>query len=279
LAIDSGHGDRAPKAAFNLGVLREDRGDAAGAERAYQLAIDSGHADQAPKAADNLGVLREGRGDFAGAERAFQLAIDSGHVDQDPKAAINLGVLREGRGDLACAERAYQLAIDSGHADKAPQAVVNLGVLRHGREDYAGAEWVFQLAIDCGHADMAPKAAVNLGVLREGRGDIAGRSGPTSWPSTPGIQRRLHLRERRASSYGDATPSLDKRAEQVFLLAVDAVLCMHFLSADKDGQPLPYRRIKTGRRRCWRNHQEPDVHQSRPSFALAAIFDSKGMRY
>jgi len=37
----------------------------------------------APKAAVNLGVLREGRGDIAGAERAYQLAIDSGH----PKAA------------------------------------------------------------------------------------------------------------------------------------------------------------------------------------------------
>lgn len=53
--------------------------DISGAEQALLLAIDSGHADRAPKAAFNLGVLREDRDDFEGAERAYQLAIDSGH--------------------------------------------------------------------------------------------------------------------------------------------------------------------------------------------------------
>ncbi|HZO63972.1 MAG TPA: hypothetical protein VFB74_03130 [Kribbellaceae bacterium] len=223
---------------------KHDRGDPAGAERAYQLAIDSGHGDRAPKAAFNLGVLREDRGDDAGAERAHQLAIDSGHADKAPKAAVNLGLLREGRGNLAGAERAYQQAIDSGHADQAPQAAVNLGVLRHGLEDYAGAECVFHWRSTAVMPTWPRRRRSTSGCSVRVAATSPGRSGPTSWPSTPGIQRRLHLRERRSSSYGEATPSLDRRAEQVFLLAVDAVLWRHFLSADPDGQPLPYRRIK-----------------------------------
>jgi hypothetical protein len=96
--------------------------DPVGAAAAYQLAIDSGHADQGPKAAFNLGVLREQQGDPAGAAAAYQLAIDSGHADKAPKAAFNLGVLREEYGDPAGAAAAYQLAIDSGHADAAALA-------------------------------------------------------------------------------------------------------------------------------------------------------------
>jgi len=184
------------------------------------------------------------RGDPAGAERAYQLAIDSGHGDRAPKAAFNLGVLREDRGDDAGAERAHQLAIDSGHADQAPQAAVNLGVLRHGLEDYAGAECVFHWRSTAVMPTWPRRRRSTSGCSVRVAATSPGRSGPTSWPSTPGIQRRLHLRERRSSSYGEATPSLDRRAEQVFLLAVDAVLWRHFLSADPDGQPLPYRRIK-----------------------------------
>lgn len=49
----------AQSAALNLGVLREDQGDAKGAAAVYQLAIDSGHADAGPMEAVKLGVLRQ----------------------------------------------------------------------------------------------------------------------------------------------------------------------------------------------------------------------------
>ena len=89
LAIDSGHADEAPAAAFNLGVLREEQGDPAGAVAAYQLAIDSGHADQGRRRRTTWGwLLRAEQGDPAGAVAAFQVAIDSGHADQAPKAAF-----------------------------------------------------------------------------------------------------------------------------------------------------------------------------------------------
>jgi hypothetical protein len=60
--IDSGHADLAPKAAFNLGVLRQDRGDLDGAERAYQLAIDSGHPSAAYCAREEMMQLRDAPG-------------------------------------------------------------------------------------------------------------------------------------------------------------------------------------------------------------------------
>jgi hypothetical protein len=49
---------------------------------AYEQAIASGHPEQMPRAAVNLGMLLQGRGDVAGARAAYQLAVDSGHPEQ-----------------------------------------------------------------------------------------------------------------------------------------------------------------------------------------------------
>ena len=178
IAIDSGHADWAPKAAFNLGFLRENKqGDVAGAAAAYQIAIDSGHVEWALMAAVNLGLLRENKqGDMAGAAAAYQIAIDSGHADHAPKAAVNLGLLRENKqGDVAGAAAAYQMAIDYGHAEWAPMAAFNLGLLRENKQgDVAGAAAAYQMAIDYGHAEWATRAALHLGALREQEGDVAG---------------------------------------------------------------------------------------------------------
>ena len=55
--IDSEHGVAAPRAAFNLGLLFEERGEYDLAVKAYQRAIDSGHPEWAPKAAFDLGLM------------------------------------------------------------------------------------------------------------------------------------------------------------------------------------------------------------------------------
>jgi hypothetical protein len=52
----------APKAAFNLGVLRGDQGDLVGAEQAYQLAIDSGHPSAASCARELMMQLYDAPG-------------------------------------------------------------------------------------------------------------------------------------------------------------------------------------------------------------------------
>jgi len=75
---------------------------------ASQRAIDSGHADMAPQAAYNLGVLLAGQGDVGGSRVAFQRAIDSGHADMAPMAANNLGLLLAWQGDVGGSRVAYQ---------------------------------------------------------------------------------------------------------------------------------------------------------------------------
>jgi tetratricopeptide (TPR) repeat protein len=127
--VAGGSSDYSAQAAFNLGALLEERGDAEGAEAAYQHAIDSGYPDEAPIAEVNLGVLLQKRGDAEGAQAAYQHAIDSGHSDVAPRAALNLGLLLEERGETEGARTAYQRAIDSGHPDEAPRAEVMLSDL------------------------------------------------------------------------------------------------------------------------------------------------------
>ena len=80
-AASSGHADAAPKAAFNLGVLLAEQGDADGREGR----LPAGHRLRArrwaPTAAVNLGVLLRSRVMWTGARAAYQQAIDSGHAD------------------------------------------------------------------------------------------------------------------------------------------------------------------------------------------------------
>ncbi len=74
-------------------MLRQEQGDPVGAPAAWQLAIDFGHVDLAPMAAFNLGVLRKEQGDLVGAAAAWQLAIDSGHTAAAAMAREQLGHL------------------------------------------------------------------------------------------------------------------------------------------------------------------------------------------
>jgi tetratricopeptide (TPR) repeat protein len=75
-------------------VAREtQQGDRAGARVAWERTIVSGHPDRAPKAALNLGLLLEQQGDPTNARMRLQQAIDSDHPDHAPKAMINLGIM------------------------------------------------------------------------------------------------------------------------------------------------------------------------------------------
>jgi len=145
-------------AAFDLGVLLEERQDLAGAEVAYRRADERGHA----AAASNLGVLLEGKGDPAEAEAAYRRADERGEAN----GAFNLGVLLETNEDLAGAETAYRRADGRGHA----AAASNLGVLLEGKGDPAEAEAAYRRADERGEAN----GTFNLGVLLEERHDLAG---------------------------------------------------------------------------------------------------------
>jgi len=67
-------------------VRISEQGEVDGARAAYQQAIDSGHADWAPRAAYHLGVLLTGQDEVDGARAALQQAIDSAHPEPAPTA-------------------------------------------------------------------------------------------------------------------------------------------------------------------------------------------------
>lgn len=93
-------------AAYNLGVVRRDRGDREGAEAAFRLAGRRGDAD----ALFNLGLLAFERGDRATAEDAWRRADARGH----PLAAANLGYVLISQGDRPGAIAAYVRAKERG---------------------------------------------------------------------------------------------------------------------------------------------------------------------
>jgi tetratricopeptide (TPR) repeat protein len=106
--ITSEHAEAAPRAAFNLGILFEERAEYDLAEEAYQQAIDSEHSE------------------YDLAEEAYQQAIDSEHSEAGSKARLNLGVLFEQMGEYDLAEESYKQAIHSRHAEIAPKGMRNL---------------------------------------------------------------------------------------------------------------------------------------------------------
>ena len=109
---------------YQIGLGREDEGDADGAIAAYRRAIetDAAHVD----AHVNLGRLMHERGDTAAALQAYETALSL--KPDDPLAAFNLGVALEDCGRLDDAAAAYQRAIDTD--PRAADAHYNLaGVL------------------------------------------------------------------------------------------------------------------------------------------------------
>ena len=134
-------------AAFNLGVLCQERGDLEGAEEAYRLADERGE----PSGAINLGSLLQDRGELDEAEAAYRRAHEGGN----PTGTFNLGnlllhrgnLLRE-KGDFEGAEEAYRHADELGNA----HAACNLGRLLKKKGDFEGAEEAYRHADELGSA-------------------------------------------------------------------------------------------------------------------------------
>jgi TPR repeat protein len=112
-----GHPERAPIAAYNLGVLFHERGELQQAERWWRRAAQVGF----PHAEHNLGLLLKQQGNLREAEQWWRRAAEGGHRD----AGFALGLLLEERGDLQEAERWWRRAAQAG----LPEAQYNLGLL------------------------------------------------------------------------------------------------------------------------------------------------------
>ena len=159
------------------GRCSRSRGTWQGAKAAYQQAIDSGHAEQAPRAAFNLGMLLKEQGDVAGREGRLPAGHRLRPRRRGARAAVNLGMLLRSRG--TCRARRPPTSRPSTPATptgrRGPRST--WGCCWRSRGMWRGAKAAYQQAIDSGHADAAPRAAVNLGMLLAEQGDVRGREG------------------------------------------------------------------------------------------------------
>ncbi|GGJ56522.1 tetratricopeptide repeat protein [Streptomyces brasiliensis] len=125
-------------ALMELARLREQAGDADGAQRLYQQAADVGE----PRVLWELAQLREKAGDTDGAQRLYRRAADAG----DDWSLMELARLREQAGDADGAQRLYQQAIDAGDSE----VLLELARRRKQAGDADDAQRLYQQAIDAG---------------------------------------------------------------------------------------------------------------------------------
>lgn len=194
-----------PRGLLAVGATLRDRGDLAGAERAFRRAAEL--APRHPDAWVHLGSLALGRGELADAERLYAraLAIDP----RSPEVWYDLGIVhgRAGRAEAAVAAHERALALDPGLTD----ARVSLAVLRYRGGDAARALALLDeaLARDPGSVLALEKRAA----LRAERGEPAGaladaRRAVALAPERAGPWVALALAHRAAGREGESREAL-----------------------------------------------------------------------
>lgn len=153
------------EANIKLGITHRRAGQHAEAIAAYRAAMETGHPEKAPVAAFFLaGVLsREGRP--AEAVAAYQVVIESDN-ELRPSALLCVAeVYRYDLKQLGKAYDSYQRAAESGDEKNAPPALVGLADLLRTNAPERATE-LYERAIACGHAEATPMARRALRGLR-----------------------------------------------------------------------------------------------------------------
>ncbi|GAA1990498.1 hypothetical protein GCM10009799_15530 [Nocardiopsis rhodophaea] len=99
--LEGGSRSHRALAALGLAVVRHDMGDISGAREAGRIAMDTGHPEYAPRAAYHLALSYEAEGVAEQAERAWRGVLDAGNDRYTPAAHYGLARLAEERGDAA----------------------------------------------------------------------------------------------------------------------------------------------------------------------------------
>jgi tetratricopeptide (TPR) repeat protein len=167
--VAQGRPGPAAVAAFNLGVILEERGDLFGAQEAYEAALEAPDAKLAAQAALNLGNL------FAQHGQPFQLywakALLLRVMDvEDPElvgmAAVGLGWVLAKLDEREAALATWQRAVDSGQAEDAHRAQLQMGAFLALWDRKPEAVAALEAVVRSGHPELAPKAQASLDHLR-----------------------------------------------------------------------------------------------------------------
>ena len=161
-AIDSGHREFTPAAAFGLGTLLEERNDIPQALEAYERALASGHREFAPWAAYNMGILLERLEQFDRARAALERAISLGHPDITSWAALKLGDLFARLKNPTKALYGYNLTISLRHPECASIAAISAARLLDHLGNQETAKEAYAQAIALGPAETAKIASKEL---------------------------------------------------------------------------------------------------------------------
>ncbi|MDQ3763653.1 MAG: tetratricopeptide repeat protein [Actinomycetota bacterium] len=170
-AIDSGHENFAPAAAFGLGILLEELEETSRAQEAYEQALASGHPEFAPLAAYNLGTLLERLEDLDRSKEAYEQSIAFGHPEITSWAALKLGDILVRQGDDKKAQKIYELMISLRHPEFASLGALNLARLHRDREEKDSAKAAYERVIALGPPETAGTAAEELAALLEEVGE------------------------------------------------------------------------------------------------------------
>ncbi len=170
-AIDSGHENFAPAAAFGMGILLEELEETSRAQEAYEQTIASGHPEFAPLAAYNLGILLERLEDLDRSKEAYEQSIAFGHPEITSWAALKLGDILARQGEDKKAQEIYELVISLRHPEFASLGALNLARLQRDRGGKDSAKAAYERAIALGPPEAAGTAAEELVALLEEVGE------------------------------------------------------------------------------------------------------------
>src|SRR5580700_7965690 len=169
----------APRAAFTLGQLLTDIGDANDAGVAFALAAQLSNPATTPDVNLNLaarwascGRITEAISQYTSVIDAVTNASDEWMREEATLAAVRLGDLLTEIGDVHHAEHSYRMALTSGDDDISPQATFRLAMLIRdmpSRHDELDALLEMTLTLD--HPECSPNAALWLAARAAGRGD------------------------------------------------------------------------------------------------------------
>ena len=166
-AIDSGHVEFAPAAAFGLATLLEERNELPQAQDAYARALASGHPEFAPWAAYNMGILFERLQRFEAAKDAYRRALSFGHPEIASWAALKLGDLSTSLRDHKVALDNYQLLLSLRHPQFASLGGIKAARLLGSLGQNGAARAAYEQAIALGPPETSRIAAEELEAMAE----------------------------------------------------------------------------------------------------------------